>query len=175
MTSTVTSDPKPQQEGDAVVRPKRPLSAYNLFYRFKRAQLLAAAKGGRDNSPDAVRRLLAALPGLEDIPSVDLASLTSEELGKVNEVRGNASRGALTDMLTPKDTSKRSHRKGEAIAGALSFLEMSRISESNKIFMFMSHPLPSPSNYDCCLQFYPQCPRAGRTSTTSPARSSRTW
>ena len=142
MTSTVTSDPKPQQEGDAVVRPKRPLSAYNLFYRFKRAQLLAAAKGGRDNSPDAVRRLVAALPGLEDIPSVDLASLTSEELGKVNEVRGNAIRGALKDMLTPKDTSKRSHRKGEAIAGALSFLEMSRISESNKIFVFMSHPLP---------------------------------
>jgi len=48
-------------------RPKRPLSSYNLFYRFKRLKLLEAYDRG-ETSKEATRRLIAATPGLESYP-----------------------------------------------------------------------------------------------------------
>ncbi|KAL7531796.1 hypothetical protein ACHAXR_004239 [Thalassiosira sp. AJA248-18] len=99
-------------------RPKRPLSAYNLFYRFKRSKILTAHENG-DDSKETVNRLITAVPGLEDHPS--LANTVEDS---VNELRRNEIRSALLQNLAPKDTSKRSHRKSH---GAVSFLEMNKI------------------------------------------------
>mmetsp|Transcript_26682 Transcript_26682/g.57378 ORF Transcript_26682/g.57378 Transcript_26682/m.57378 type:complete len:343 (-) Transcript_26682:138-1166(-) len=101
-------------------KPKRPLSAYNLFYRFKRSKILAAHENG-DDSKETSNRLIMAMPGLEDFPSMDIAIYSNED---VQDLRRTKIRLALLDNLTPKDYSKRNHRKSH---GAMSFLEMNKI------------------------------------------------
>lgn len=59
-------------------RPKRPLSSYNLFYRFKRLKLLEAYDRG-ETSKEATRRLIAATPGLESYPFLQEAMKGIEE------------------------------------------------------------------------------------------------
>lgn len=98
-------------------KPKRPLSAYNLFYRFKRCKLLEAHENG-DESKQTVNRLISALPGLEDYPSTRFAPIDH-----MKELRRNEIRFALLDNLGPNDSSKRAHRKSH---GAMSFLEMNK-------------------------------------------------
>lgn len=101
-------------------KPKRALSNYNLFYRFKRSKILHACENG-DDSKETVNRLITAMPGLEDHPSIDTQKLSSED---VNDIRRNEIRSALCEHLSPKDSSKRSHRKSH---GACSFLEMNNM------------------------------------------------
>ena len=102
-------------------KPKRPLSSYNLFYRFKRAKILEAHANGGDESTDTIHKLIMAVPGLEDYPAIDDESaLSSPEL---KEHRRNVIRSALLDNLVPTET-KRSHRKSH---GAMNFLEMNKI------------------------------------------------
>eukprot|EP00581_Thalassiosira_minuscula_P028364 CAMPEP_0183753386 /NCGR_PEP_ID=MMETSP0739-20130205/2906_1 /TAXON_ID=385413 /ORGANISM="Thalassiosira miniscula, Strain CCMP1093" /LENGTH=308 /DNA_ID=CAMNT_0025989863 /DNA_START=198 /DNA_END=1124 /DNA_ORIENTATION=- len=98
-------------------RPKRPLTAYNLFYRFKRDKILRARKNG-DESAETVS-LIAAVPGLEEHPTI--ANTLSPQ--KLNEFRRNEIRAAMKDNIEPKCNRHRSHRKTH---GALSFLEMSK-------------------------------------------------
>ena len=100
-------------------RPKRPLSAYNLFYRFKRNKILEAHKSGED-SEEAVNRLILAVPGLED----QHASIDGMSPEDVQELRRAEILSALQENLSPKDNRNRSHRKSH---GALSFLEMNKI------------------------------------------------
>ena len=59
-------------------RPKRPLSSYNLFYRFKRLKLLEAYDRG-ETSKESTRRLIAATPGLESYPFLQEAMKGIEE------------------------------------------------------------------------------------------------
>ena len=100
-------------------RPKRPLSAYNLFYRFKREKILEAHKSG-DDSKEAINHLIMAVPGLEQAPSV-IESMSPESL---RELRRTEILTALQENISPKDNRNRSHRKSH---GTLSFLEMNKI------------------------------------------------
>mmetsp|Transcript_18999 Transcript_18999/g.40067 ORF Transcript_18999/g.40067 Transcript_18999/m.40067 type:complete len:521 (-) Transcript_18999:92-1654(-) len=98
-----------------IEKPKRPLSAYNLFYRFKRSKVVEATKNGSE-SKEEITKLITAVPGLEEYPSVAMSSEHSEE------IRRSRIRSELLQNLYPKDTSRRSHRKSHG--GVLSFLEM---------------------------------------------------
>ena len=109
------------QKNAAAERPKRPLSAYNLFYRFKRDKILEAFKNGGEDSKEVIDHLIMAVPGLEDVPSSIVATMTPEQ---VQELRRSEIRSALQESLTPKDTRNRRHRKSH---GALNFLEMNKV------------------------------------------------
>lgn len=104
-------------------KPKRPLSAYNLYFRFKRAKILEAHKAG-DDSNEAINRLISAVPGLEEHPLIMNNSTMSREI--INELSRSSIRSALLDSLSPKDTRNRVHRKSTLGLG-LSFLEMNKI------------------------------------------------
>ena len=93
-------------------KPKRPLSAYNLFYRYKRILLLNQVSSSND-----VTKLIMTTPGLEGISS----PLSSSEYLK--ELRRNAIRETLVDNLNP-NTSPRIHKAGNS---KLNFLEMSKL------------------------------------------------
>jgi len=99
-------------------RPKRPLTAYNLFFRFKREKILGAHKSG-DDSAEAINRLIEATPGLEDQPDYPKTMSPKE----VNERRRKDIRAAMEENIAPKCNRHRSHRKTH---GALSFLEMNK-------------------------------------------------
>lgn len=103
-------------------RPKRPLSAYNLFYRFKREKIVKVQATGNEDI-EIIRQIIMAPPGLEDYYSIGTDILSSSE-DAVRDIRRNTIRSSLVNNLAPKDTSKRSHRKS---LNAMSFLEMSKL------------------------------------------------
>ena len=104
---------------EAIVRPKRPLSAYNLFYRYKRSKLLKAYNAG-DKTKATIIRITATTPGLEDHSNV-VSAMTYEQTVELSRAE---IRAVLLDKLAPADTSKRCHRKTH---GAMTFLEMNKI------------------------------------------------
>jgi len=100
-------------------QPKRPLSAYNLYYRYKRSKILEAIEGG-DGSPDAITRLILADPGLESYPSIgDTMSPKHVQWLRRTEIRS-----ALLQNLSPKETRSRTHLKAH---GGMSFVTMSKL------------------------------------------------
>ena len=63
MTSNTTSKPVP-------CKPRRPLSSYNLFYRYKRVKINESSLkklGKRDSTLEDIRKLVKTTPGLESI------------------------------------------------------------------------------------------------------------
>lgn len=111
-------------------RPKRPLSAYNLFYRYKRGKIVKLPRSNDDNTyKEAVTKLIMALPGLEDYHSINdsTSDLSTDSMKDVNDLRRSDIRKALMNNLSADDTpSKRSHRKSGK-GSALSFLEMNKM------------------------------------------------
>ena len=101
-------------------KPKRPLSAYNLFYRFKRAKIVEASNSSNDGK-DAILQLVMAVPGLEDYAPSTLSSTMSQD--EVATLSRSEIRGALLTNLSPNETRKRTHRKSH---GAMSFLDMNK-------------------------------------------------
>ncbi|KAK1737993.1 hypothetical protein QTG54_011287 [Skeletonema marinoi] len=115
-------------------KPKRPLSSFNLFYRYKRSLLT-----GQDISEEAVKNILTCPAGLEDglLPSTSRhqqqqqqSKRTSKNIKpslKTNELRRTKIRTALDGKILPSsDTKKRRHRKA-ANGPSISFVEMGRL------------------------------------------------
>jgi hypothetical protein len=98
---------------------KRPLTAYNLFYRFKRAKILQACSVGAMDR-NSTRELIAAAPGLEDLTPPQLRAIRPKDAYAIS--RG-VIREELQGNLLPFE-GKRSHRKTH---GAMSFIEMNRV------------------------------------------------
>lgn len=116
--------PKRSVKSKKEAKPKRPLSAYNLFYRFKRSKILAARENGGD-SKENVERLVTAVAGLEEYPSI----AQTMDADHVKELRRAEIRSALLHRLSPQDTDSRSHRKAKA--SAISFLQLSKMMIDN--------------------------------------------
>ena len=114
-------------------KPKRPLSSFNLFYRYKRSLLT-----GQDISEEAVKNILTCPAGLEDglLPSTSQhhqqqqskrSSKNIKPSLKTNELRRIKIRSALDGKILPSsDTKKRRHRKA-ANGPSISFVEMGRL------------------------------------------------
>ena len=127
-TTTIPSSPAAIKKASSASansnnKPKRPLSAYNLFYRYKRAKVLEAHKLGNDTNKDATIRLVTCTPGLEDYAPEETLSTTMTQ-SQLDELSRTEIRSALLNNLSPNDTRKRVHRKSH---GAMSFLEMNKI------------------------------------------------
>lgn len=129
--------PAPAPAGDKdkprrpLSEPRRPLSAYNLFFRFKRQKILEACKGKEgDIDRETVESIVSCTPGLENVSHDAVPELDEDELGKF---RSDRIRAELEDKLTPKEAGEvkaRSHRKTQFKHG-LSFLEMTKIISSS--------------------------------------------
>ena len=99
-------------------RPKCHLSAFNLFYRFKREQILEAHRNVEDNESKAIiHELINTMSGVEECPRSTLSALSPEQ---VKAFRRTKIRSALQQNLYA-NASKRCHRKSH---GAMCFVEM---------------------------------------------------
>ncbi|KAL9183072.1 hypothetical protein ACHAXT_004859 [Thalassiosira profunda] len=99
-------------------KPKRPLSAFNLFYRYKRQKVLEALAAGSAVDAEAIAALVAAPPGSEAVAPEAVT----------DEVRKAAIRKDLEGNLLPRDTRDRQHRKDAgSLNGAISFLDLGKL------------------------------------------------
>ena len=91
-------------------KPRRPLSSYNLFYRYKRVKIIEAnltKLGKRDSTLEDIHKLVKTTPGLENYP--ESIEITPED--KLYEIRRTNIRLALEHQLLSKESRKRPHRK----------------------------------------------------------------
>ena len=103
-------------------KPKRPLSSYNIFYRFKRQKTIEM--GGNVNKDDIIT-LVRTPPGTESSYPSPPADATPSEL---NEIRRTNIRTEMLNNLLPRETSRRRHRKNtNAFNGEMNFLELSKL------------------------------------------------
>lgn len=106
-------------------RPKRPLSSFNLFYRYKRALILERA--GDDPSKEDVLKILSSIAGLEEEPPLvtptNQQPLSSDE---INALRRRRIREALRGKILPVNNKRRRHRKAANSVG-ISFSEMGKL------------------------------------------------
>lgn len=110
-------------------KPKRPLSAFNLFYRYKRSLLSGV---GNISKNDIVQNIITCPAGLENEkdglstqPKVDTNSILTSSTD-INEKRRSKIRSALDGNIFPADTTKRRHRK-TANGPSLDFVELGRM------------------------------------------------
>mmetsp|Transcript_26253 Transcript_26253/g.44793 ORF Transcript_26253/g.44793 Transcript_26253/m.44793 type:complete len:386 (+) Transcript_26253:158-1315(+) len=111
---------------DNMPKPKRPLSSFNLFYRFKRQKVLDAIALGKSDRDD-ICRLIDAAPGLEHYPPRETEGDPSSD-PVMNELRRKNIRKDLEHNLLPRNTRDRAHRTDEsAMNGSMSFLELGKL------------------------------------------------
>ena len=129
-------------------KPKRPLSAFNLFYRYKRRKILRyiSRGGGGGVDKDEIIRIVGTAPGLEaEEEEEDQCSSSSSSSSSPNDPRGgederpapeameederraSAIRSELAGNLLPRDNRDRQHRTNEsAMNGTMSFVELGK-------------------------------------------------
>ena len=108
-----TTRPTPGKKG------KRPLTPYNLFYRYKRIKIIQARSSGISNR-SSILQVVQTLPGLENNPTFAVGGMLPQEKHALSRA---AVRQELQDKLLPFD-GKRAHRK---TPGVLAFADMSRM------------------------------------------------
>lgn len=113
---------------NTISKPKRPLSSFNLFYRFKRRKLLEFIATGRATGKTVdkaeIERIVTAAPGLEDPHAFSGIAGSAEETRE----RQIMIRNELADNLLPRDNRDRQHRTNEsAMNGTMSFVELGKV------------------------------------------------
>jgi hypothetical protein len=124
------STPEQTNNKAASTKPKRPLTAFNLFYRFKRQAILKSStadstNGNNDDEAAYARGIIELMPGLEyewytPLEYSDMQYMTEDQ---VKATRRATIRNVLEANLTASKDSKK--RKGTS--GALSFVEMNKL------------------------------------------------
>jgi len=99
----------------------KPLSAYNLYYRYKRNKIIQATGGDKNKTKKDVVELITSTAGLESYPRAVRALIPPDRL---DIIRGNNIRLALEGQLFSKDKSNRLHRKSKH-AYQMGFVEVS--------------------------------------------------
>jgi len=110
----------------ALPKPKRPLSAFNLFYRYKRQHIIKCLASNAVGSvdKDTLRQLIEAPPGLEDCYKYTMVDASPEQ---VIQLRQQNIREELKDHMNARDAKARAHRKDKSMAGSLSFVELGKL------------------------------------------------
>ena len=111
-----------------VPKPKRPLSAFNLFYRFKRQKVIALQQSNQDANKDDITNLVQAAPGLEDYARGGAALPQDVSPEEVYNLRRANIHKEMEHNLAPRDTRTRSHRTDQnGINGSMSFVELGKL------------------------------------------------
>lgn len=87
-----------------VPKPKRPLSAFNLFYRYKRQKVIAL--NDANNNKETITNLVHASPGMEDYACGKTTTTLPEgmSLEEVNKLRRLNIRKEMEGNLKPRDS-----------------------------------------------------------------------
>ncbi len=108
----------------AAEKPRRPLSCFNLFYRYKRTLVFDAHHSGTASDDVAIERIIREVPGTEESPTTHLASLSEAER---NVLRRAKIRSVLEHNLLPNtSTHLRLHRKAFDGLG-MTFVKMGKL------------------------------------------------
>ena len=121
-----------------VTKPKRPLSSFNLFYRFKRQKVIALHHTNNNNDDvddvvdkETITKLVKAEAGMEEYsePGVLPDNITTDEIQSLR--RANIVNKMRDNLLPREDTRSRSHRTNKnELNGAISFVELGRLMNS---------------------------------------------
>eukprot|EP00956_Cyclotella_meneghiniana_P027826 scaffold63419_cov52-Cyclotella_meneghiniana.AAC.4 len=98
---------------------KRPLTPYNLFFRYKRIKIIQASSSGI-SSRSSILKLVRSVPGLENRTTFALELMLPQEKHALGRA---AVRQEMRDKLLPFE-GKRAHRK---TPGTMAFADMSRM------------------------------------------------
>ena len=115
-----------------IQRPKRPLSAFNLFYRYKRQHIirLLQSPSNSDGSvnEDAVRRLIETPPGLEEEYNTSSANDSTAATASTQEENALRRHRITFELknLQARDLKTRAHRK--SMNCPIGFVELSKLS-----------------------------------------------
>ncbi len=105
-------------------RPKRPLTSFNLFYRYKRAIVLEMA--GNEPSKEDVLKILSSIAGLEEGTPLETIDQQPPSSDDINTLRRRRIREALKGKILPMNNKRRRHRKAANSVG-ISFREMGEL------------------------------------------------
>jgi len=112
-----------------IEKPKRPLSAFNLFYRYKRQHIIRLLKSNAEGSvdKDTIRRLIKTPPGLEYNYTLIVASVASTQ-AEIDALRRHHICIELKN-LQARDLKTRAHRK--SMNCPIGFVELSKLMNSS--------------------------------------------
>ncbi|KAL7491020.1 hypothetical protein ACHAWT_000491 [Skeletonema menzelii] len=107
-------------------KPKRPLSSFNLFYRYKRAVVIERV--GDDPSKEDVLKILSSIVGLEGNSALESTDQQPPFSDEINALRRSRIREALKDKILPtaRKAVRRRHRKAANSMG-ISFTELGKL------------------------------------------------
>lgn len=113
-----------------IQKPRRPLSSFNLFYRYKRQHIirLLASSNTDDVDKDTIRRLIKTAPGLEEYYNTTAATrYASSTQAEVDTLRRHRICYELKN-LQARDHTKRLHRK--SMNGIFTFVELNKVMQT---------------------------------------------